>query len=160
MSRTTPELKISIIVDGEARSLLHIGEVFTISITSSLEGYLNIFSIGTTGKVSRVIPSEALGNITPQLKATTPFLIPGDISESYFPEKGWVENGPTTAETGRHEKLIAIVTKENIDLSPECVIDSARGAFMTVQETIQRLDDIPCPWLKGEASIKIIEARL
>lgn len=153
------ELTISIIVNGEKKTSLRIGEVFAIGITSSLAGYLHIFNIGTTGIVSRVLPSSELDNIAPRIEANDQLLIPGDILEEYFPEKGWVENGPTTAETGRHEKIVAIVTEENVDLSPECVIDSPRGAFATVQETIQSLKDLTCTWLKGEVSIKVIEAK-
>ena len=151
-------LNITVLVDGKEKNSLKIGDVFTISVSASIDGYLHIFNIGTAGFVTKVIPSAELCDLPPRIKSNIPFLIPGDISADLFPDKGWVENGPSTAETGRSEKIVAIVTSENADISPDCLSDSARGAFATVHETVHSLDNLTCLWIKGEISLKIFEA--
>lgn len=156
MEATNQSLNITILVNGEEKSSLRIGDVFTIRIKSTLDGYLHIFNIGTSGFVTKVIPATEICDLPPHIKSNVPFFIPCETD--CFPDKGWIENGPTTAETGRLEKIIAIVTSENADISPDCLSDSARGAFATVHETVHSLDNLTCLWIKGEISLKIFEA--
>ncbi len=98
---------------------LRVGDYVSMTITPPASGYLTLFNFGTDGKVGRALfPNRHV----PQhrLVSGRKYSLPGIL----FPARlmkapGFLEDGPTTTETGIMERVVALISENPVDLSPQ-----------------------------------------
>jgi len=100
--------------------MLRVGEVMTFRGRSPCAGYLNLFNLGTSGTCVKLAPSmEYPGNF---VACGEEFCLP---SSKLFDEPTMLFHGgfratpPATSHTGHPERLLVIITQDDIDLQLE-----------------------------------------
>jgi len=98
---------------------LTVGEHIRFEGVSPMTGYVHLFNLGTSGKCIKLAPSEECPNN--RIEAGRVLELPSEqfVRMSDFKNGVWFEEGPTTAEAGHPERILAIVTREDIELECE-----------------------------------------
>lgn len=106
--------------NGEKQSRLCVGLSYSIEITSSCPGYLNVFNIGTDNSISHIFPHGAQNH----------FICSGikSIVSSVGGQTEWMEYGPRTEETSFKESILVIIVDKDIYLdSSDIHIDAKQS---------------------------------
>ena len=118
-----------------------VGERLSLRVKSPIDGWLKLYYFGMRdGRAVALWPRDGEEG---RLEAGKEYGIPGEL----YPQP-LVETGPTTAETGRKERLLAVVTARRVDL-PAAAVDSAgaafaaRGGFAAADEAVGSLLYLP-----------------
>jgi len=100
----------------EGSDFLKVGEYIEFHGKMPCDGYLNLFNLGTSGKCVKLFPSKKHPDNFEQAGAV--FWVP---SRRYcnIPVAEFIERGPTTAEMGKPERLLTIVTHDDVHLKIE-----------------------------------------
>lgn len=151
--------------------VLRIGEFVRFEGRSPVDGYVHLFNLGTSGTCVKLAPSDAFPDN--HVPARRVFEMPSDqfVGDDVFPDGIWPEEGPTTFETGHPERLLVIVTCDNISLELEdlhprlCGRDlyeqrAARGPgfagpVQTGRPKLFQLD--PARWEYGLIALNVLE---
>ncbi len=118
-----------------------VGEQLSLRVKSPIDGWLKLYYFGM--RDGRAVALWPRGGEEGRLEAGKEYGIPGELHPQPL-----VETGPTTAETGRKERLLAVVTARRVDL-PAAAVDSAgaafaaRGGFAAADEAVGSLLDLP-----------------
>ena len=97
--------------------VLVIGEVVEFKICSSTSGYVHLFDIGTSGTVLKLGPSKEYPNN--RIEAGVEITVPSPKICLLPHGQFWQVAGPTTAETGEPERLLVLVTQDDVELQIE-----------------------------------------
>lgn len=105
---------------------LHVGDYLHLTATSEVDGYLHMFNLGTSGTVSKLFPHhpDAAQEVPANVRQ---FITGGELSpfrQEPYRELGDSENDSPGRANGYPERLLGIVTRENIrvrqsDLFPD-----------------------------------------
>ena len=146
-----------------ADGVVHIGDRLTLRLKSPRSGYLTLFNFGTSGGVSKIFPHPAFGTVRNLIEAGKVYMLPGELMPaSALPDGEWEELGPTTSSTGFPERVVAVLTDENVELDEQCFGQQVgnvltRGGFDAVEESISSILDLPSgSWIWGavEAAVE------
>ncbi|MBP7053432.1 MAG: DUF4384 domain-containing protein [Phycisphaerae bacterium] len=100
----------------EQTEFLSVGEYVEFHGKMPCDGYVHLFNLGTSGRCAKLFPSrEYPNNFEP---AGAVFWVPSK-RHCDIPVAKFTEDGPTTAETGKPERLLAIVTHDDVVLQIE-----------------------------------------
>ncbi len=121
-----------------------VGDKLRLELRSDMDGYLTLFDFGTSGRFAKLFPCKELSTTDNHIEAGKTYAAPGEL----LPIPDFLVSGPTTAESGRKERLLVIVTRNPIELSESAVLNAGtdfatRGGFGAVEETVASLLDIP-----------------
>lgn len=140
---------------------LHLRDGVTIRLTSERPGYLTLINFGTTpGAVHKIFPDGRLGAKSRYIEANRAYLMPGDLIPCPRGMEYWPVTGATTSEYGLTERVLAIVTDDDVDININNIgTITARGGFEAVEEQITSfLDFLKLPG--GSWSWGFIEAEV
>lgn len=148
---------------------LHLRDGVTIRLTSERSGYLTLINFGTTpGAVHKIFPDGRLGAKSRYIEANRAYLMPGDLIPCPRGMEYWPVTGAATSEYGLTERVLAIVTDDDVDININDDVDininnigtiTARGGFEAVEEQITSfLDFLKLP--SGSWSWGFIEAEV
>lgn len=135
-----------------------VGDWLQLELQSDMDGYLHFFDFDTDGDVRKLFPCAELSTVDNHIKAAKPYTAPGNL----LPIKAFEVSGSTTAESGRKERLLVVVTRKPVDLSLEAVsctgaAFAARGAFSAAEEAVASLTDLPDDeWTYGLLEAEVI----
>ena len=120
-----------------------VGDELRLVLQSDMDGYLHFFDFGTSGAVTKIFPSAQLSQVDNRIEAGRTYSAPGELLRFHF-----TVSGPTTAESGRKERLLVVVTRRQMDLSLAAVESAGaafatRGGFASVDEAVATLTDLP-----------------
>lgn len=121
-----------------------VGDKLRLVLQSDMDGYLHFFDFGTSGKVEKLFPCAALSTVNNHIEADKTYKAPGNL----LPIPEFSVSGPTTAESGRKERLLVVVTRHPVDLPVEGVVRAgevlaAQRGFAVAEEAIRALTDLP-----------------
>ena len=155
---------------------LAIGDEVRFSLSANVDGWLHLYNYGTSGKVVQLFPGAYSS-------------LPGSrivAGKTYTAEPGGTllsvplrENGPTTAETGRLERFVAIVTTRDVSIAPDSIkklfdgrnpaVFATRGGFSSVEDGAspaaeEPLDEAMCSildlppeeWVQGTLELEVV----
>ncbi len=100
----------------EETDFLKVGEYIEFHGKMPCDGYLHLFNLGTSGRCMKLFPSNKHPNDLERAGAV--FWVPSK-SRCDIPVVEFIEKGPTTAEMGKPERLLTIVTHDRIHLQIE-----------------------------------------
>lgn len=103
-------------VEWEETDFLKIGEYVEFHGKMPCAGYVHLFNFGTSGKCIKLFPSQEYPDNFEPVGAV--FWVPSK-KHCGVPFRDFCEVGPATIETGKPERLFAIVTHDNVDLQIE-----------------------------------------
>ena len=132
------------------------GEELTLRVRSPMDGWLKLYYYGM--RDGRVVALWPRGGGEGRLEAGKAYEMPGELWPSPL-----VEMGPTTAETGRKERLLAVVTARRVDLPASAVeaagaVFATRGGFAAVDEAVGSLVDLPDEeWDYGLFELEVVD---
>lgn len=106
---------------------LAVGEYVRFEGRSPVDGYLHLFNLGTSGACLKLAPSEEFPDN--RVAAGRVFELPSPqfVGNDSFPKGIWEELGPATAETGHPERILFILTRDDIELGIEDLHPKLRG---------------------------------
>ena len=140
---------------GKRKGVLRIGDKMTLRLKSPRSGYLTLFNIGTSGRVSKIFPHPAFGTTQKRIDAGRVYMLPGELMPAdVLPDGVWKETGPLSQLNGLPESVVAIVTDTPVDLDEQCFGAGSRmltrGGFAAVEESISSILDLPAgSWIWG-----------
>ena len=147
----------------DGRDVLRIGDKLTLKLRSARKGYLTLFNLGSSGNVLKMFPNAAFGTTTNFIEANRLYSLPGELMDARYLDEGfWGEAGPVTSETGLPERILAILTDDDVDLSAEALGGLAsrvgtRGGFAAVEEAISSIFDLrEGTWCHGLVEAKVV----
>jgi len=96
--------------------VLSVGEYVHVEGRSPVDGYLHLFNLGTSGACLKLAPSQEFPDN--RVDAGQVFEVPSPqfVGNDKFPKGVWEECGPTTAAAGQPERILFLLTRENISL--------------------------------------------
>lgn len=136
-----------------------VGDRLRLELRSDMDGYLSLFDFGTSGRFTKLFPNPALSTVDNHIEAGKTYAAPGEL----LPIPDFLVSGPTTAESGRKERLLVIVTRNPVDLSESAVLGAGasfatRGGFAAVEEAVSSLLDIPeDEWTYGLLETEVVQ---
>jgi len=85
---------------------------------SPVSGYIHLFNLGTSGLCDKLAPSEEFPDN--RIEANQVLELPSEqfVRMADCPDGVWEETGPPSSETGHPERILCIVTEDDIEL--EC----------------------------------------
>ena len=96
-----------------------VSDFVAVRVTADRDGYLHVFNLGTDGKVRVLFPGvgERRRNAVERGRR---YSFPGEL----YPEKdlggpGFVETGPSSASSGLRERVLVIISDEDVPLLPQ-----------------------------------------
>ena len=140
---------------GKRKGVLRIGDKMTLRLKSPRSGYLILFNIGTSGRVSKIFPHPAFGTTQKRIDAGRVYMLPGELMPAdVLPDGVWKETWPLSQLNGLPERVVAIVTDTPVDLDEQCFGAGSRmltrGGFAAVEESISSILDLPAgSWIWG-----------
>lgn len=140
------------------RNAIAVGDRLRLSLRSDVPGYLHFFDFGTSGRSAKLFPCPALSTVDNRIEAGRTYSAPGEL----LPIPDFLVSGPTTAETGRKERLLVVVTRNPIELplsavEPAAAAFATRGGFAAVEEAVGSLLDLPAEdWTYGLLETEVI----
>ena len=147
--RLRPPRVLSADPSRRAESTFFIGETIRLDVRPDRDGFLQIWNLGTSGSVKRLLPDPALGIAECRVEAGRPYSMPGNLLPLPPPNDRIHVNGPTTAKTGLADILLIILTRNPVEIDPSS-LGAARPAFSTrgcrfdaVEEGISSLSELP-----------------
>ena len=135
-----------------------VGDRLRLELRSDMDGYLTLFDFGTSGRFSKLFPCPELSTMDNHIEAGKTYAAPGEL----LPIPDFRVFGPTTAESGRCERLLVIVTRTPVELSESAILNtgnafSTRGGFGSVEEAVSSLLDIPGnDWTYGLLETEVV----
>jgi hypothetical protein len=135
--------------------VLHVGDRMTLRLKSPRSGYLTLFNLGTSGRVSKIFPHAAFGTTSNRIDAGRVYMLPGELMPSdALPDGVWEETGPVSRLHGLPERIVAILTDDPADIGEQCFGGVARmltrGGFESVEESIASILELPAgSWIWG-----------
>ena len=136
-----------------------VGDRLRLELQSDIDGYLALFDFGTSGRFTKLFPNPGLATTNNRIVAGKSYAAPGEL----LPIPDFRVSGPTTAESGRRERLLVIVTRNPVDLSESAGLDAGtafatRGGLGAVEETVSSLLDLPEEdWSYGLLETEVVE---
>ena len=146
-------------VGSRSKNSIAVGDRLRLELQSDMDGYLTLFDFGTSGRFTKLFPNPALSTVDNHIEAGKTYAAPGEL----LPIPDFMVSGPTTAESGRMERLLVIVTRNPVDLSESAVLGAGaafatRGDFAAVEETVSSLFDIPeDEWTYGLLETEVVQ---
>lgn len=136
---------------------IRIGDRLRLELKSDMGGYLTIFDFMTSGRFAKLFPCPEISTFDNRVEAGKTYKAPGEL----LPIPDFCVSGPTTAESGRKERLLVIVTRNPIELSESAVLGAGstfatRGGFGAVEESVSSLLDLP----EDEWTYGLLEAEI
>ncbi len=106
---------------------LRIGESVEFAGTAPRPGHLHLFDLGTSGTCIKLMPSKEFPDNLVQ--AGEEFRIPSELrlAAERLPGGAFRVVGPASAECGKPERLLAIITQDDADLQIEDLHPKLRG---------------------------------
>lgn len=135
-----------------------VGDLLRLELRSDTDGYLHLFDFGTSGRVLKLFPNPRFATADNRIEAGRTYAMPGEL----LPVPAFAVSGPTTAESGRLERLLAVVTRDPVDLSEAAVggagaAFATRGGFDAAEEAVASLFDLPDgDWTYGLLETEVI----
>ena len=108
--------------------------------------------------MTKLFPNRNFSTEDNHIEAGKRYAAPGEL----LPVPDFLVSGPTTAESGRKERLLVIVTRHPVDLSESAVLGAemsfaTRGGFAAVEETVSSLLDLPeDEWTYGLIETEVV----
>ena len=136
-----------------------VGDRLRLELQSDMDGYLTLFDFGTSGRFTKLFPNSAFSTVDNHIEAGKTYAAPGEL----LPIPDFLVSGPTTAESGRRERLLVIVTRNPVDLSEAAVLGAGtsfatRGGFVAVEEAVSSLMDLPeDEWTYGLLETEVVQ---
>lgn len=157
-SKAVPAPESSEKEENRADNTIVVGEKLRLELKSDMDGYLSFFDFGTSGKLTRLFPCPQLSTVDNRIEAGKTYSAPGEL----LPIPAFLVFGPTTAESGRKERLLVIVTRNKVELTEAALLNAgarlaARGGFGAVEETVSSLLDLPDDeWTYGLLETEVV----
>jgi hypothetical protein len=125
-----------------------VGESIRLDVRPDRDGFLQVWNLGTSGRVKRLLPCPELGVHECRVEAGRPCSLPGALLPLPPPNDRIRVCGPTTAETGRNDILLVILTRVPVTIDPVALgaarpAFSTRGGFAAAEEGSSSLSDLP-----------------
>lgn len=142
--------------------VLHLKDGVTIRLSSERSGYLTLINIGTSpNTVNKIFPDRNLGAISRHIDANRTYVMPGDLISCPNGMEWWPVTGATTSDYGLKERVLAIVTDEEVDIDINNIGSiCARGGFHTVEEKITSFLELlklpPDSWSWGYIEAEVV----
>lgn len=134
------------------------GDFVQVTITVERDGYLHLFCLGTDGRTILLFPGIEERNDN-RVERGQEYSFPGELfSVEQMGGPGFIEEGPATSSTGLPERIVAIITEDDIHLLPERLHENfqpvalAKGvpdweeASSGIVESIEDLDSDTWTW--------------
>ena len=139
-----------------------IGDSIKLVLRPSMSGYLQVWNLGTSSDhVVCLIPDQA-GVDECRVEAGKEYSLPGNLLPLPPPNDRIHVSGPTTAASGRHEILVAIVSRRPVRID-SAALGAARPSFATracfesVEEGAFPLANLPDDeWMYGKLETEVI----
>lgn len=145
-------------LDQRPANSIAVGDRIRLELRSDMSGYLTIFDFMTSGRFAKLFPCPQLATFDNRIEAGKTYKAPGEL----LPIPDFRVSGPTTAESGRKERLLVVVTRHSIDLSESAVLNTGtafatRGGFGAVEEAVSSLLNLPeDEWTYGLLETEIV----
>ena len=145
-------------VEARPENSIAVGDRLRLELQSDIDGYLTLFDFGTSGRFAKLFPNPSLSTEDNHIEAGKTYAAPGAL----LPVPDFRVSGPTTAESGRLERLLVIVTRNHVELSEAAVLNagtafSTRGSIGSVEESVASLLDIPAEeWSYGLLETEVV----
>ncbi len=157
--------------------ILAIGDRVRFELSTNFDGWLHIYNYGTSGRVCQLVPGPYSSILDGHIVAGRVYVADNGGDMITVPLQ---ENGPATAQTGRRERFIAIITKHKVNISAASVKElfdrrnpgigfATRGGFGSVEEVVHGEEDIPLEeavasiidlppeeWVQGTLELEVI----
>lgn len=143
--KTKPPKPSSVEMDGpRPTNSIAVGDRLRLELRSDMDGYLTLFDFGTSGRFTKLFPNPALSTVDNHIEGGKTYAAPGEL----LPIPDFMVSGPTTAESGRMERLLVIVTRNPVNLSESAILNAGtafatRGNIGSVEETVASLLHFP-----------------
>jgi hypothetical protein len=140
---------------------LAVGEKLLLEIRPPASGYLTVFHLGSSGRIVRLFPGAG-SRADNRVAAGRVYTLPGDLLPAVRLGGAWIQRGPATAVSGLPERLLAIVTREPVDLLPrdlheDLPVVPVRGGLGSVEEVVARLFQLPAEaWGYGLVQAEVV----
>ena len=123
---------------------ISVGNRLRLELQSDIDGYLTIFDFMTSGRFAKLFPCPKLSTVDNHIEGGKNYAAPGEL----LPIPAFRVSGPTTAESGRLERLLVIVTRNPVNLSESAILNAGtafatRGGIGSVEESVASLLDLP-----------------
>ena len=130
---------------GKRDTVFSVGEYVRLVVRSPIDGYLHIFDLGTDGTCDRLIPSprHCDNRVVSGREHSFPENLPEDIG---WPMPGSFElQGPTSAASGQPNRLLAVVTADDLTMD-------ARHVHPALQQRVRSTREVGKPQVRFESS--------
>lgn len=135
-----------------------VGDRLRLELYSDMDGYLTLFDFGTSGRFTKLFPCPQLSTVDNHIEAGKKYAAPGEL----LPIPDFLVSGPTTAQSGRQERLLVIVTRNPIELSESSILNvgtrlASRCGCDDAEVTVASLLDIPeDEWTYGLLETEVV----